>query len=82
VDPVQSSEDGSRQQGEQNLRTARFTEDDMVKIPRDADNAPVAPVAKQHGISEQTPYVWRKRYDRLEAADAPARERPIEEAAG
>lgn len=29
----------------------------------------VAKVAKQHGISEQTLYVWRKRYGKLEAAD-------------
>jgi len=26
-------------------------------------------VTKKHGISEQTLYVWRKRYGQLEAAD-------------
>ena len=41
----------------------------MVRILREADKTPVAQVAKQHGISEQTIYVWRKRYGKLEAAD-------------
>lgn len=41
----------------------------MVKILREADKTPVAEVAKKHGVAEQTIYVWRQRFGRLEAAD-------------
>ena len=34
-----------------------------------ADAAPVAEVAKKHGISEVTVYAWRKRFGQLEPVD-------------
>ena len=48
----------------------------MVTIIREADREPVSTVAKQHGISEQTIYTWRKRFGGFEpnvASGEPAR---------
>jgi len=41
----------------------------MVKILREADQAPVSEVAKKHGVSDVTIYAWRKRFGQLEAVD-------------
>jgi putative transposase len=37
----------------------RFSEEPMVKFLREADKAPVAEVAKKHGISEVKICAWR-----------------------
>jgi putative transposase len=47
------------------MKKARYSEEQIVRILREADQSPVAEVAKRHGVSEQSIYGWRQRYGEL-----------------
>ena len=51
------------------MKKSRFSEEPVVKILRAADRTPVAEVSKKHGVSEQTNYVWRRRFGKMDVAD-------------
>ena len=52
------------------MKKTRFTEEHMVTGRlREADRRPVPDVAKQHGVSAQTIYSWRKHFGSLKPSD-------------
>jgi putative transposase len=44
------------------MKKNRYSDEQIVRVLREADKDPVPEVAKRHGVSEQSIYAWRKRF--------------------
>jgi putative transposase len=52
------------------MRTSKFTPEQMVHILRQGESGvPVVEVCRQHGISEQTYYRWKKQLGDISSAE-------------
>ena len=47
------------------MKKKRYNEEQIVRILREADQAPIADIAKRHGVSEQSIYSWRKHFSSM-----------------
>ena len=52
------------------MKESRFTDEQRVRIVREADKAPVRDVIKKHGISEPTFYAWKRKFGGMDIAEA------------
>jgi putative transposase len=51
------------------MKQGRFSDEQIVRILRETDKDSVAVVAKRHGVSEASIYIWRKKFGQLDASD-------------
>lgn len=51
------------------MKKSRYSDEQIVRILREADKTPIAEVAKRHGVSEQSIYGWRKRFGNMGGDD-------------
>lgn len=51
------------------MKKTRFSDEQIVRILREADQSTVTQAAKNNGVSEATIYAWRKKFGELEVSD-------------
>lgn len=51
------------------MKKSRYSDEQIVRILREADKTPIAEVAKRYGVSEQSIYGWRKRFGGMDTDD-------------
>ena len=51
------------------MKKSRYSDEQIVRILREADRDTVPDVAKRHGVSEASIYAWRKRFGEMASDD-------------
>ena len=51
------------------MKKARYSEEQIVAILREAEATTVVAAARKHGVSEQTVHRWRKQYAGMTVSD-------------
>ena len=51
------------------MKTKRFSEEQIVRILRDADTKTIEAAARQHGVSEQSIYRWKRQFGQTDVAE-------------
>lgn len=48
----------------------RFTEEQIIKILKEADSFPPKEIARRHGIHENTLYAWKSKFGGMDVSEA------------
>ncbi|MDR4484891.1 MAG: transposase [Nitrospirales bacterium] len=51
------------------MKKKRFSEEQIVRILREAGTRTIDAAARQHGVSEQSIYRWKHQFGQMEVAD-------------
>jgi putative transposase len=51
------------------MKKSRYDDEQIVRILRETDQDTIANVAKRHGVSEASIYVWQKKFSGMDVDD-------------